>query len=47
MSTREKYIHSRLMELACIAETRDLDIVEKEEEKRLINELKEILNGIR
>jgi hypothetical protein len=40
MSTREEYVHRRLMELACIADSRELDSVEKEEEKRLIEELK-------
>ena len=39
MSNREQYIHRRLMELACIAETRDLDPVEQAEEKRLMQEL--------
>lgn len=40
MTPREEYIHKRLMELALIAETRELDAVEKQEEKRLIEELK-------
>ena len=39
MTPREEYIHKRLMELACIAETRDLDEVEKHEEERLEKEL--------
>lgn len=39
MSNRKQYIRRRLMELACIAETRPLDEVEKEEEKRLTKEL--------
>lgn len=39
MSNREQYIHRRLMELACIAETRDLDEVEKHEEDMLTKEL--------
>ena len=39
MSSREKYIHKRLMELALIAETRELDPVEKDEEKQLLKEL--------
>lgn len=39
MSNREQYIRRRLMELACIAETRDLDEVEKQEEYELANEL--------
>ena len=39
MASREEYLHRRLMELACIAETRELDEVEKAEEKRLIIEL--------
>ena len=40
MSQREEYVHKRLMELACIASDRDLDAVEREEEKRLIEELR-------
>lgn len=40
MTPREEYIHKRLMELACITDSRALDLVEKEEEKRLIEELK-------
>jgi hypothetical protein len=39
MSNREQYIRRRLMELAYIAETRPLDDVEKDEEKRLTKEL--------
>ena len=39
MTDREKYVHKRLMELACIAETRELDELEKQEEKELIKEL--------
>jgi len=39
MSNRKQYIHRRLMELACIAETRPLDEVEKREEERLEKEL--------
>ena len=39
MSNRKQYIHRRLMELACIAETRPLDDLEKAEEKRLMEEL--------
>ena len=39
MSNRKQYIHRRLMELACIAETRGLDDLEKAEEKRLMEEL--------
>ena len=39
MSNRQQYVHRRLMELACIAETRDLDDVEKREEERLEKEL--------
>lgn len=35
----EQYIQKRLMELALIAETRDLDPVEQAEEKRLMQEL--------
>ena len=42
MTGREQYIRRRLMELACIAEARPLDIVEINEEKRLEAELKEI-----
>ncbi len=39
MTPREEYIHKRLMELALIAETRELDAVEKQEEKELTKEL--------
>ena len=39
MSNRKQYVHRRLMELACIAETRPLDDLEKAEEKRLMEEL--------
>ena len=39
MSNREQYIRRRLMELACISETRALDEVEKREEERLEKEL--------
>ena len=39
MSPREEYIHKRLMELALIAETRELDPVEKREEQELAKEL--------
>ena len=39
MSSRVKYIRRRLVELACIAETRKLDSVEEAEERRLIEEL--------
>ena len=39
MDTRTTYIHRRLMELACIAETRELDAVEKQEERELLKEL--------
>ncbi len=45
MSNREQYIRRRLMELACIAETRELDEVEKREEKRLENELELLTSG--
>ena len=37
--TRKEYINRRLMELACIAETRELDPIEIAEEKRLEIEL--------
>ena len=43
MSEREKYVHFRLMELACIAEVRELDILEKEEEIALAKELSELV----
>ena len=36
--TRKQYVQKRLMELACIAETRELDPVEKAEENRLMQE---------
>lgn len=42
MSDRERYVHVRLMELACIAHNRELDSIEKEEERRLIKELEKI-----
>ena len=37
--TRKDYILNRLMELALIAENRELETIEQEEEKRLIEEL--------
>lgn len=43
MGERERYVHNRLMELACIAEVRALDTIEKEEEKALIEELEIIV----
>jgi len=39
MTSREEYIHRRLMELALIAETRKLDDVEQREEEELTKEL--------
>ena len=39
MTQREKYVRGRLMELALMAETRKLDRVEEEEEKKLAKEL--------
>ena len=39
MSNRKQYVHRRLMELAYISECRELDPVEKAEEKRLMEEL--------
>ena len=45
MSNREQYIRRRLMELAYIAETRELDEVEKHEEERLENELELLTSG--
>jgi len=39
MNNREEYIHRRLMELALIAETRELDPLEKQEEVELSKEL--------
>ena len=39
MTLREEYVHKRLMELALIAETKELDAVEKQEEKELAKEL--------
>lgn len=44
MTQREEWIHKRLIELAYIAETRELDDVEKREEKRLEEELADIIN---
>ena len=43
MTAREKYLHLRLMELAITAESRELDEVERNEEKLLAEELKLIL----
>ena len=43
--TRKQYIEQRLMELALIAETRELDDVERREERRLINELETNYGG--
>ena len=43
MSSRKEYLHKRLMELACIADTRELDGVEKEEEHRLTIELETLV----
>ena len=45
MTQREEWIHRRLMELAYIAETRELDEVEKREEARLENELELLTSG--
>ena len=42
MTPHEEYIHKRLMELACIADTRELDEVEKQEERELLKELDQI-----
>lgn len=42
--TRENYIYLRLMELADIATSRELDDVEKREEKRLEEELAAIMD---
>ena len=39
MSNRKQYVQRRLLELAYIAETRELDPVERAEEKRLMEEL--------
>ena len=39
MNPREEYIYRRLMELALIAETRELDPLEKQEEQDLAKEL--------
>jgi len=46
MAPREEYIHKRLMELALIAETRELDAVEKQEESELTKELKKFAEEI-
>ena len=43
MSSRKEYLHRRLMELAYIADTRELDKVEKEEEHRLMIELETLV----
>lgn len=42
---RRQYVEQRLMELALIAENRELEIIEKEEERRLINELETNYGG--
>ena len=42
MTSREQYIHKRLMELALLTDNRPLEEIEKNEEKRLIQELEEI-----
>jgi len=42
MTPREEYIHKRLMELACITDSRELEGIEQAEEKRLTEELEEI-----
>lgn len=39
MDSRLDYIHRRLMELALIADTRELDQLEQEEERQLSKEL--------
>lgn len=44
MGTREDYVCKRLVELALIAETRELDPVEQAEEKRLMEEAKTFIN---
>ncbi len=40
--SRKKYVCCRLFELACIAENRQLDPVEVDEEKRLVEELSKL-----
>lgn len=45
MNDRQKYVQRRLMELALTAQLRPLESVEVEEEKRLTEELKSLVNG--
>lgn len=42
MASREAYVRRRLMELALLADSRPLEEIEENEEKRLIQELEEI-----
>jgi len=44
MGVREEYVYKRLVELALIAETRELDSVEQAEERRLMEEAKTFIN---
>lgn len=44
MAHSKQYIERRLLELTLIAETRELEDIEKDEERALINELKEIVD---
>lgn len=39
MTDRERYIHTRLMELSFITDTRPLEEIEQEEERQLTEEL--------
>ena len=44
MAHSKKYIERRLLELTLIAETRELEEIEKDEERALIAELKKIVD---
>lgn len=44
MAHSKQYIERCLLELTLIAETRELEDIEKDEERALINELKEIVD---
>ena len=45
MTDRERYIHTRLMELSFITDTRPLEEIEQEEEKQLLKELANIIKN--
>lgn len=43
MTSREQYIRKRLMELALLTDSRELEEIEKAEERELIKELQGII----